>query len=177
MRTYLSALALVLSVVSYAQTYERVEVVTLDSTRSAQDIYRTAERWFVDQFKDAQEVIQLRDTVTNTLVGKGTHKALFILTKPAYASSTWWAKYSIEVQAKPGRYRIRVYDVVLENAPFQNTECCLQVCDTVYADKKVQKLMEQMMPSYVSTCSQVKEGLNGIFSSLHAAMVKATDDW
>ena len=179
MRNQLALILILASAVLKAQYIdERVEVVTLDSTRSAKDIYRTAERWFVDKFRDAQEVIQLRDTVTNTLVGKGNHTAFLTITEPTYSSTPWLVKFTIEVQAKDGRYRVRMYDVSSSGSPIPNTECCMPECDvTKYEGKGVQKTMGMWMPSYVAMCSDVKDALNGVFTSLHAAMTKAKDDW
>ncbi|QQR87550.1 MAG: DUF4468 domain-containing protein [Flavobacteriales bacterium] len=80
--------------------YERVELVRVDSTRTADQLYRSARRWFVDAFKDAEEVIQLEDDSARTIVGKGWFNY--------HDMGRIW--FTVEVAAKAGRYRVRFYN-------------------------------------------------------------------
>lgn len=93
-----------------AQPYERVEVVKLsDTTRTADDLYKTAKRWFVDAFRDAEEVVQLDDPVTHTIVGKGNFRyKSTIFFGSAIRHGTM--RFTVEIVAKAGRYRVRFYD-------------------------------------------------------------------
>ncbi len=97
----------------HAQAYERIAVVNVDSMRSSRDIYGAAQRWFVDTFRDADEVIQLRDTVMHTIVGKGSFRY-----EPTILNSSQGRlgvmRFTIEVGCREGRYRVRLYDFVHE---------------------------------------------------------------
>jgi len=89
------------SLVCVAQTFDRTHVVEVDSVTSAEALRGAAHKWFVDTFKDASKVIQMNDPATNTIVGKG------------YSSigGNDDLHYTIEVQCKTGRARIRIYDI------------------------------------------------------------------
>jgi hypothetical protein len=162
---------------SIAQPFERVDVVNVDSTRSAAELYRTAERWFVDSFKDAQEVIQLRDTVTHTLIGKGAKAIPYVVTKPAYASAPMAMRYSVEVSTKKGRYRMRIYDVTIETVEYlDNDTACLSSWAS-YTPKKYSNAHKNAVKSQTDLCSAAKATLETLSVSLKAAMLKPKDDW
>lgn len=99
-----------------AAPYERVEVVKLsDTTRTADDLYKSAKRWFVDAFRDAEEVIQLDDPATRTIVGKGNFRfKASIFYGSAVREGTM--RFSVEIIAKAGRYRVRFYDFMHEGS-------------------------------------------------------------
>ena len=177
MRIALTPMALLIAVYSFAQPFERVEVVKVDSTRSAADLYRTAERWFVDMFKDPQEVIQLRDSVTHTIVGKGADRVPLIFTEPTYASSTMLMRYTVEVGSKNGRYRLRIYDVSIQDVEYvENDSACLATWAS-YVPTKYNKAHINMVKSHTNFCAQARSSLESLVSSLQAAMIKPKDDW
>lgn len=92
-----------------AAPYQRIAVVELDTALSQEEIYRRAKRWFVDSFRDAKEVIQLDDPTTFTVVGKGVWKfnaEIFV----GSAVRKGYMRFSLEIAAKEGRYRVRFYD-------------------------------------------------------------------
>lgn len=87
--------------------FERTEIVKVDSTVRAIDLYRSARRWFAEAFKDSKEVIQFEDTTTRTIVGKGN----IPLEWPS-SSMAGHIDFTVEVIAKDGRYRVRLYHFV-----------------------------------------------------------------
>ena len=88
--------------------YERMKVVELDTTTSAEVLRGIVRGWFADSFKDANSVIQMDDPATNTIVGKGWSEF----------GSNGRLHYTVEVQCKKGRVRVKVYDVKHEGAGF-----------------------------------------------------------
>ena len=89
--------------------YQRIAVVELDTALTADEIYQRAKRWFVDAFKDADEVIKLDDPSSHTIVGKGQwpyHASIFVMS----AVRKGKMRFSIEVAAKERHYRVRFYD-------------------------------------------------------------------
>lgn len=168
MRNALTPIALLIAAGSIAQPFEYVEVVKVDSTRSAADLYRTAERWFVDTFKDAQEVIQLRDTITHTLVGKGS----------MYSSAQCYGTYAVEVESRAGRYRIRVYDAAAGGYPFGH------IADSTFERMKVEgvrglgkKIYASALDTQRACYRHFEQHMASIAPSLKAAMIKPKDDW
>jgi hypothetical protein len=184
MRNILGVLGLVAITTASAQNLERVEVVKVDSTRTAVYLYRTAERWFVDTFKDAQEVIQLRDTTSHILVGKGMGQATMIWEKPTFVAVPILFSYTVEVEAKDGRYRVKVYNMIYQPAggpssPIMDTPCChdIAACNYVPKTKTEQKYDAETKSSQISVCEQIRAEVATLLSSLNLAMTKAKDDW
>lgn len=87
--------------------YVRVELVTLDSSKAADQLYTTAKRWFVDTFKDSKAVIEFDDAATHTIVGNGsfTYEPTIFLGSGTRRGSM---RYTIEVSCKDGRYRVKL---------------------------------------------------------------------
>jgi len=101
-RYSITAFILMLSIASIAQVpYERTKVVEVDTVTTAEVLRTRVRKWFVDTFQDANEVIQMDDAATNTIVGKGSSKF------GDYSQ----VNYTIEVSARKGKTRIRIYDV------------------------------------------------------------------
>ena len=105
----LAALLSLTATSSHAQTpYEESKVEIVDGV-PAEELYRRAKKWFVDTFRDASSVIQLDDPATQTIIGKGALKytpSIFM----GSAARKGFIGFSIEVAAREGRYRIRLYD-------------------------------------------------------------------
>jgi len=185
MRYLSAALAAFLTLTSIAQTpYGREQVVEVDTTTSAEVLKAKARQWFVDTFKDANEVIQMDDAATNTIVGKGW--------------SDYNAKsgihYTIEVACKQGRARYRIYDVHHKGrggVVFQGTFAPYPSYGALFTeercfDPQVLKLREaasekQMLKECAEMRPSINERLDRIAASLEAALKTATtqasDDW
>lgn len=167
----LITLALFANLTATAQTAELIEVVEMPGTAS--ELYRKAERWFVDTFNEAQEVIQLRDTTTHTLVGKGAQALVFYTTGMAGISQPRSYTYTIEVQAKEGRYRYRLYDQLISGAPVQMDSCCHTGCS--YTGGK--KMVENLSTAEKRMCEQLFAIRAALITSLKADMAKPKEDW
>lgn len=185
MRTTLTNLLFITTAFASAQSYERVEVVSVDSTQSAAELYRTAERWFVDTFKDAQEVVQLRDTVDKTLVGKGSVVVHFSTTGMASISIPYVFAYTLEVQTKPGRFRYRLYDItaqsldrthgIIPSEPLRDDTCCRGLGRCEYMGGK--KMAANLAAAERRMCAQIAAHREALITSLKAAMRKPQEDW
>ncbi len=90
--------------------YAYEEVVIVDSIKK-DDIYVAAKRWMVDNFKSVKDAIQLDDTEAGMVIGKG----FFTFEKSSMMTNyEYWIRFSLEISAKDGKYRIRVYDIIPE---------------------------------------------------------------
>lgn len=184
MRYPIATLAVVLSLTSIAQKpYERSKVVEIDTVTTADVLRAKARKWFVDTFKDANEVIQMDDAATNTIIGKGWTEF------GDYAG----IHYTITVECKHGRFRYRIYDVHHKGRGFvpgttvpvpslgslADDERCYTPQQTglqspAGAERKMLKTCEGMRP-------EVDKRLDHIAASLESAMETAaassSDDW
>lgn len=162
------------STIATAQAYVREEVVTVEAT-NASELYRRAERWFVNSFRDANEAIQLRDSSAHMLIAKGMGRAVYVTTGIAGISQDQWFTYSVEVECKESRYRARVYNAThTAGAPIMDEPCCYGDCSYSTAGKKMR---ERLQEAHYRTCDQIMGDLNAILPSLKAAMLSKEPNW
>lgn len=153
---------------SCAQGFERVEVVQVDSA-SAIDLYHKAERWFVDAFNDANEVIQLRDSTARTIVGKANTTVRYQYGKMASTANYLPYSFALEFQAKEGRYRVRIYQVLLQGQTLRDEQCCWGKCDGGG---------DIFRQSMYAMCDRAREKQDELLQSLKTALsVQKASDW
>lgn len=167
--------ALALGTANGQPVLELVGVVQVEG-QTASQLYRKAERWMVDAFRDPSEAIDLRDTVTHTLVAKGFRTLGYTVGKGlsmVYAQQQF--NFSLEVACKDGRYRVRIYNGILGG------HSQIEFRDTCYVAVPAQtgSAKNRMMPVEIrdQTCVQVMDLCRSLSESLRAAMLKEEDDW
>jgi hypothetical protein len=171
MRTIITALVCFSCLTAYSQSKERIEVV--QAPGSAVELYRRAERWFVDAFRDADEVLQLRDSVTHTLVGKGASQLYWTHGKGLnMTGSSTPFRFSFEVTTKDGRYRVRVYDATMNSVPCYIDTVCYAV-----PTEGSKRLIEVSTAAHDQVCAQAVALIDALIASLKAAMLKPAEDW
>lgn len=186
MRQIITACALAIAITGVAQTpYTREKVVEVDTMTTAEVLRAKARKWFVDTFKDANEVIQMDDAATNIIVGKGW--------SPVGTKSG--IHYTVEVACKQGRYRYRIYDVYHAGhgsasvgtayaqtpswgALFDEERCYIPVKEPMQSAAASEKAMLHNCKNFRP---QFANCLDGIAASLEAAMkaeaAPSSDDW
>ena len=168
-RTALLALLLIDLGAARAQDYERVEVVTVDSTKSAADLYRAADRYFVDAFKEASRTIQFRNEAEHMIVGRVNTTVVYQYGKVSGSANPIPYAFLMEFQAKQGRFRVRFYQMTLEGAPYRDEPCCWRKCDGGG---------ETFRQSMYSVCAQALDIQTQLLDGLKAAMVSPkASDW
>ncbi|RZL52986.1 MAG: DUF4468 domain-containing protein, partial [Pedobacter sp.] len=86
--------------------YEKVDTV---SSLNKQQIYTASKKWIADTFKSGKAVIQSENETSGQIIGKGYGKVIF--DDEGVIIKYIQVKFSIQVDAKEGRYRIRFYDL------------------------------------------------------------------
>ena len=94
--------------------YQFQEVVTVDNSITKDQLYKKAKTYFVDVFTGAKDAFQYDDAQEGRIVGKGQltvsdYKSIF----PSVAVLKWDVNYNTEVICKDGKYRVRIYDIVV----------------------------------------------------------------
>ena len=90
-------------------TYEGIVNV---AGKNKMDLYADAKKWFTDYFIDSRDVIQMQDKDQGRIIGKGI---LVFSYKVLLSSVKFYDLITVEIDVKDGRYRYRVYDMVLAN--------------------------------------------------------------
>ena len=173
--------AICVAISSSAQRpFERTHVVEIDTVTSPEVLRGVARKWFADSFKDANSVIQLDDPATNTIIGKGW--------SPLDANAR--LQYTIEVQCKKGRVRVRVYDVRHEGVgqigfgsgaipapswgPLYDEERCYVHQGGAVMEKRMFKACEKNRPIYSSKLAALVQSIE---NSLRSGKASADSDW
>lgn len=82
------------------------EVVTVDSTLTANELFKNAKIWMVDAFASSKDVIQNQDDKNFILIGKGLLKESF-----GGGVDNVNIYFSIKIETKDSRYRYSIYDL------------------------------------------------------------------
>jgi hypothetical protein len=94
--------------------YQFQEVVKVDNSVTKDQLYKKAKAYFVDVFTAAQDAFQFDDAQEARIVGKGRltvsdYKSVF----PSVAVLKWDVNYNTEIICKDGKYRVRIYDIIV----------------------------------------------------------------
>lgn len=91
------------------------EVVEVTDINAAQ-LYSRAKATITDLYKSAKDVVQLDDKDAGRIVAKGTYE----IVGDALGTSIDYVHHSLTIEAKDGRYRVTVSDLVIETLPSQS---------------------------------------------------------
>lgn len=94
--------------------YQFQEVVNVDNNVTKDQLYKKAKTYFMDVFTGAKNAFQYDDPQEGRIVGKGyltvsDYKSVF----PGVAVLKWDINYNTEIVCKDGKYRFRIYDIVI----------------------------------------------------------------
>jgi len=78
-------------------------------------IFGASKKWMADSFKSANHVIQSEDEPTGQIIGKGKTMITYVK-KGALFGAGYNLEFTIQVDCKDGKYRIRIYDIKKINA-------------------------------------------------------------
>lgn len=177
MRITLSVLLVAVSIIATAQREEIIEV----PGASALELYQRSERWFANTFRDANNVLQIKDIDQKLLMGKGATTTVWTSGKGmSSVSGTNPAGYSVEAQCKDGRCRFRVYDIVNASAPFVTTPNCeADMSQWPEPKTKLEQRSAELYPElYKQQCEQITALIDGLFATYRAAIKEPPkNDW
>lgn len=113
-------LLLSLIVISGVKAEEYGQPLTVDEViqapgKTASEIYTSVKVWFANAMRSAQHVIQYDDAATAHIIGK-------VSVPFEVGGMTWYMlsghiDFTIDVQARDGRFRVRMYDFMHEANP------------------------------------------------------------
>jgi hypothetical protein len=94
-----------------------ISYTLIDSIKSTKEaLYFNAKSYIVDNFKSANDVIQLDDKDNFTIIGKGSTKTTIKVISgmlPFYFD--YYLNYNLRIQSKENRYKIDIYNIVVKN--------------------------------------------------------------
>lgn len=148
------------------------EVVQVDSSLTAEDLYINAKKWLVVAFKSSKSVVQTDDKeakliIVKSFISKGHN---------SYISSpqNW---FTLKIEMKDGRYRYSLYDIRYEfyvsvMGQRSHTESTLEQWmksnDKPMTDSKRQKVNEEL----TKYCKELDSEFRAVISSIKSGMSK-----
>lgn len=130
--------------------YQYQGVVEVED-RSQQELYDTAKEWVANNFRSAQDVIQLDDRENGRLIAKGYYPIMWVgMERHAY--------HTLRIETRDGRYRYTIDDFVV-NTPGSN-EIALE-------RSSVNSSFEE----------KLKDRVDGTLTSLEEAMKEGAEEW
>jgi hypothetical protein len=160
--------------------YEYMEVVTLDTSYKKEQLYRNAKVFLVDIFKSAKDVIQYDDKEQGKIIGKGILELSdYHIIFTVIDQFTWDVNFTIEISCKDGKYRYRLYDIVINQRiknDTYNTPSVLTVDDAIANTKKgsFKKVSTRLVNSMLHN---FKNDITTLKSYMSKAQVKSKDDF
>ena len=83
------------------------EIDTIPGTTESELYYRS-KTWTINEFKDAQKVIQLDDKDAGQLIGKGDFTYVY---KVLTARADWTCNFTFQIDCRDNKARIKIYDI------------------------------------------------------------------
>ena len=174
---------LLFSTIIYGQSSEAIkymEVVELDSTRTAKNLYSQARMWFAETYRSSKDVIQLEDKENGRIIGKGNIKYesnIFV----GSTGTRGWINYTISISVKDGKYKYEITNFMHEGNSL-NSQGAFSF-DLITTDKECPKEVGNKNwrnKVYIDIKKQIELKTNTIISSLKEYMKKKTnkdDGW
>lgn len=100
--------------------YTYQEVVKVEGA-SARDLYSQARAWVARTYVSAQDVVQLEDSDAARLIVKGLWQ-----TSSGFLRPGGWIRHTLTIEAKDGRYRYTISDLILAFDPPTGREVPLE---------------------------------------------------
>lgn len=85
---------------------------------SKENLYSKGKIWFVDNFRSADDVLQMDDKEAGVLIGKG-YRDIYVDTKIMGSIQKYKTRafYTIKIQIKEGKYKLDIYDIYYYSYP------------------------------------------------------------
>lgn len=96
------------------------EVVKVDTSVSAKELYSRARTWFAETYRSAQDVIQMEDKEEGKIVAKGAIKYnsnVFV----GSLGTKGWIRYTLTIIVKDGRYKFDMTNFIHEGNPLNDS--------------------------------------------------------
>lgn len=142
-------------------------IVSVDSALSAKQLMTNAEKWFVNYYKSAKDVIQYKSE--SEIIGKGSFNCIWKYSAMQYSNVTVY--HTVKVSLKDGRYKYEITDFTLKYSPalYETTtsEVPLESFMQVYDGKK----------SVESLYGQIDANVRSVVATLDIELKKQDDGW
>lgn len=106
------------------------------------DLFGASKKWFADSFKNPEQVVQSVNESTGQVIGKAT-SLVGVFKSKSKIESYYSLKYSIQIDCKDGKARIRFYDI--QAGPTYNNTTSLERYDQVQIGGKKPDVWQRLV--------------------------------
>ena len=161
------------------EPYKLEKVIQADSLNK-EIIYTIVSNWIATNYNSANDVIQLSDKESGSIICKATMK--FGMGKLSYSCYDGYVDYTLSIYIKDGRYKVVLSNVIHENLPKNAPQCNLGLISDAenYTDKGMSKNYHNAVWNDIKNRSNVLfdeicDGLNEAIAKGSSELLK--DDW
>lgn len=116
---------------------------------AAADLFARAKRWYVKEYRNANEVIQMEDPERGEIIGKGIFKVVYFSRQPNI-------RHTVTIQVKDGRYRYEISNFSYRD--IQGDAFALENFPRSWAGKR--KLQERVDAEVQKLIASIKEAMS-----------------
>jgi hypothetical protein len=166
MKTVLILLSILLCQISSVNAQEPIKFSTVINTDSVGKaaLFSTINVWFASTYNSAQDVIQMNDPATGTIVGRGLIP--YKTGKITYACFDGHISYTISVYVKENRYKIELTNFTQITKPGASPFCGLGLITNAELFAKPSMRTRPQNWVWVDIKVQAEKYSNDIFKSL-----------
>lgn len=172
-------LSSLLTTAAYAGEPLAFENVVSAEDQSADALYGKARLWVADSFRSAQDVVQLDDPQTHTVVLKAVSpysRGVFF----GGGSINGYVRYTLKIECRDGRYKYRLYDFTHDATLTQGPEIDFGLITTEATPPKVggtgqwrQKVWDDLKREVQTIAQPLTVSLEGMATSA----APSDEDW
>jgi hypothetical protein len=118
------------------------------------ELYNKSKIWLVNTFNDAKAVLQIDDKDNGQLIGKGNFDYLYTV---VLASARWVCNFTVQIDCRDNKARIKVYDISSRSAG----EATAEYFNKHHANKHIKA---------------IDDGVKGLLASYKSALSKKAED-
>lgn len=169
------SLLLSLGLTTQSQTLEYEEVFSVDSNITKDELFNRARSWFVDYYKDANEVLQVSDKESGELIGAAIYKYSFLVGGGRMAMTI---DYRVSVKMKEGRYKVSIYNLYNSKSSNNGSTPYNGIGEITENHKENKRWLNPKR--YGKMTMSIRAYVEVIYQSLFAAMskpIEKEEDW
>lgn len=117
------------------------------------ELYSKSKIWFVNTFNSSKDVLQLEDKDNGQLIGKGNFDYLYTV---VLTSATWVCNFTVQIDCRDNKARIKVYDISSHSAG----EATAEYYNKHHANKHIKAIdngIKGLLASYKSSLNKKSE--------------------
>jgi len=147
------------------------EVIQVENA-SASELYTNARQWVAQNYRSAQDVLQMDDSEANILIGKANVK---ITSDYGISSQEERLFYTFNIQCRDGRYRVEIKDIYFRNYDSNELNVKVITDEYLYTRRGSPRRLNQSYKE--NTINFINNTFASIEDAMKSSIIDVDDDW